>query len=59
MKNCVWLRAELAAEIEFNEWTPDGHLRHSKFVGLREDFAGLREDKDPRKSGSGAVIEKR
>jgi len=22
---------------EFTEWTPDGHLRHSKFVGLRED----------------------
>ena len=22
---------------EFNEWTPDGHLRHSKFVGLSED----------------------
>jgi len=20
-------------------WTPDGHLRHSKFVGLREDKA--------------------
>jgi len=22
---------------EFTEWTPDGHLRHSKFVGLGED----------------------
>jgi len=41
MKNCVWLRPELVAQIEFGEWTPDGHLRHSKFVGLRED-------KDPR-----------
>jgi ATP-dependent DNA ligase len=28
---------ELVAQIEFIEWTPDGHLRHSKFVGLRED----------------------
>jgi ATP-dependent DNA ligase len=36
MKNCVWLRPELVAQIEFTEWTPDGHLRHSKFVGLRE-----------------------
>jgi ATP-dependent DNA ligase len=27
------------AQIEFTEWTPDGHLRHSKFVGLREDKA--------------------
>jgi bifunctional non-homologous end joining protein LigD len=25
------------AQIEFAEWTPDGQLRHSKFVGFRED----------------------
>jgi ATP-dependent DNA ligase len=37
MKNCVWLKPELVAQMEFTEWTPDGHLRHSKFVGLRED----------------------
>jgi ATP-dependent DNA ligase len=33
MKNCVWLKPKLVAQIEFTEWTPDGHLRHSKFVG--------------------------
>jgi len=37
MENCRWLKPELVAQIEFAEWTPDGHLRHSKFVGLRED----------------------
>jgi bifunctional non-homologous end joining protein LigD len=37
MKNCVWLKPELVAQIEFTEWTPDGHLRHSKFCGFRED----------------------
>ena len=37
MKNCQWLKHQLVAQIEFAEWTPDGHLRHSKFVGLRED----------------------
>ena len=37
MKNCVWLKLELVAQIEFTEWTPDGHLRHLKFIGLRED----------------------
>ncbi|HET9789343.1 MAG TPA: hypothetical protein VFP47_19575 [Pyrinomonadaceae bacterium] len=37
MKNCIWLKPELVAQIEFTEWTPDGHLRHSKFVGLRDD----------------------
>src|SRR5262245_2013755 len=37
MKNCMWLKPKLVAQIEFTEWTPDGHLRHSKFAGLRED----------------------
>jgi bifunctional non-homologous end joining protein LigD len=37
MKNCRWLRPELVAQFEFAEWTPDGHLRHSRFVGLRYD----------------------
>ncbi len=35
MKNCAWLKPELVAQIEFTEWTPDGHLRHSKFVALQ------------------------
>jgi DNA ligase D-like protein (predicted ligase) len=37
MKNCIWLKPRLVAQIEFTEWTPDGHLRHSKFVALRND----------------------
>jgi ATP-dependent DNA ligase len=37
MKNCIWLKPEVVGQIEFAEWTPDGHLRHSKFVGLRDD----------------------
>ena len=37
MKNCVWLKPELVVQIEFGEWTPDGHLRHSKFAGLKDD----------------------
>jgi len=37
MKECVWLKPELVAQIEFVEWTPDGHLRHSRFVALRDD----------------------
>jgi bifunctional non-homologous end joining protein LigD len=31
------LKPQLVGQFEFVEWTPDGHLRHSKFVGLRED----------------------
>jgi DNA ligase D-like protein (predicted ligase) len=37
MKECVWLTPQLVAQIEFLEWTADNHLRHARFVGLRED----------------------
>ncbi|MGH7874809.1 MAG: non-homologous end-joining DNA ligase [Candidatus Binatia bacterium] len=37
MKNCVWLEPRLVVQIEFTEWTADGHLRHATFVGLRQD----------------------
>jgi bifunctional non-homologous end joining protein LigD len=37
MENCRWLRPKLVAQVEFTEWTPDGHLRHASFVGLRDD----------------------
>ena len=37
MAECVWLKPVLVGQFEFLEWTSDNHLRHSKFVGLRED----------------------
>jgi ATP-dependent DNA ligase len=42
MKECVWIKPQIVAEVEFLEWTDANHLRHTKFVGLRYD-------KDPRK----------
>jgi len=42
MKKCVWVRPGLVAQVEFLEWTEQDHLRHAR-------FAGLRDDKDPRK----------
>jgi DNA ligase D-like protein (predicted ligase) len=36
MKNCRWLEPVLVGQFEFVEWTPDKHLRHSRFVGWRE-----------------------
>jgi bifunctional non-homologous end joining protein LigD len=36
-RGVTWVRPELVAEIEFSEWTSDGHLRHPSFQGLRED----------------------
>jgi ATP-dependent DNA ligase len=39
MKKCMWVRPELVAQIDFLEWTDADHLRHSKFIALREDTA--------------------
>ena len=41
MKECVWVTPRVLAEVEFLEWTGADHLRHTKFVALRDD-------KDPR-----------
>jgi bifunctional non-homologous end joining protein LigD len=32
-----WVKPVLVAEVSFGEWTPDGHIRHSVFHGLRDD----------------------
>ncbi len=37
MKKLKWLRPKLVAQIEFTEWTKGNHLRHSRFVALRDD----------------------
>jgi ATP-dependent DNA ligase len=42
MKECVWLKPSAVARVDFLEWTGADHLRHTKFVAMRDD-------KDPRK----------
>ena len=42
MKSCVWVKPKVVVRIDFAEWTGADKLRHTKFIGLRED-------KDPRK----------
>jgi DNA ligase D-like protein (predicted ligase) len=37
MKDCRWVKPELVGEFEYVEWTPDNHLRHSRFVTLRKE----------------------
>jgi ATP-dependent DNA ligase len=37
MKECRWLKPVTVAQFEFVEWTPENHLRHSKFIALRDD----------------------
>jgi bifunctional non-homologous end joining protein LigD len=33
----VWVEPRLVAEVEFSEWTHDGHVRQPSYKGLRED----------------------
>jgi ATP-dependent DNA ligase len=42
MKKIQWLRPRLVAQIEFTEWTTGNHLRHSRFIGLRDDRRRVR-----------------
>jgi DNA ligase D-like protein (predicted ligase) len=37
MIECQWLQPVLVGQFEFLEWTADNHLRHSRFVALRDD----------------------
>ena len=37
MKECRWVKPVLVGQFEFTEWTSDNHLRHSRFVALRND----------------------
>lgn len=37
MREFQWTRPELVVQIRFVEWTAEGRLRHSAFLGLRTD----------------------
>lgn len=47
-KNIHWVTPKLVGEVGFTEWTNEGKLRHSRFLGLRRDKKAkdvVREDK--------------
>lgn len=37
MKEMRWVKPKLVVQIRFVQWTDDGRLRHSAFLGVRED----------------------
>jgi bifunctional non-homologous end joining protein LigD len=48
-----WSRLKHVGEVQFSEWTQDGHARHPSFQGLRKDKTPdecVREDPAPRVS---------
>ena len=48
MADCRWLKPVLVGQFEFLEWTADNHLRHSKFIALRDDKAARRVGREQR-----------
>ncbi len=38
-RGATWVRPELVCEIAYTEFTPEEHLRHPSYLGLREDKA--------------------
>jgi len=48
MADCRWLKPVLVGQFDFLEWTSDNHLRHTKFVALRDD----KDAKDVTREGS-------
>jgi DNA ligase D-like protein (predicted ligase) len=47
MGEMQWLEPKLVAQVRFVEWTADHHLRHSAFLGLREDKAAKDVAREP------------
>lgn len=45
-RDTQWVEPRLVCEVEYAEFTPDGHLRHPVYVGLRDDVesAAIRDD---------------
>ena len=37
LARCTWIEPALVAQVRFAEWTGDGILRQSAFMGLRPD----------------------
>ncbi len=36
-RSAVWVEPQIVAQVAYLETTPDGHLRHPSYLGLRED----------------------
>ena len=49
-----WVKPELVAQIRYGDWTTDNILRHSTFVGLREDKAAREVVIEPVARGAAA-----
>ena len=60
-KDVRWVKPRLVCQVVFTEWTPEGHLRHPSFQGMREDKKAqdvVREREAKLKDGSAGADKK-
>lgn len=46
-RETTWVSPNLVGEVHFGEWTPDGHLRHPVWRGLRPDKSPTEVRREP------------
>ena len=56
MAECRWVKPVLVGQFEFVEWTEDSHLRHSRFVALREDKNAKDVSRESQKTDFSRVV---
>jgi len=37
MKHCRWVKPSVVVQVAFTEWTDKDHLRHARYLGVRDD----------------------
>lgn len=55
LKQAIWVRPELVADVEFAAWTVEGRVRHARFKGLRPN---VNPQDVHRESGAPAIPKK-
>ncbi|HEU5297363.1 MAG TPA: DNA ligase D [Burkholderiaceae bacterium] len=54
-----WVKPQLVAEVSFGGWTPDGSIRHAKYIGLRTDKPAKQVTREQVATPAGALPLKR
>ena len=49
-RTAIWVTPEVVVEVEFAEFTADGHIRHGSYLGIREDKAATEVTQEPPQS---------
>lgn len=42
-----WVKPDMVVEVSFSEWTPEGHVRHPSFKGVRTDKPASQITREP------------